>query len=78
MKCNIPPPPLPEKHGGLAGEKDEKGSNACRPFLEVREIQGGMFELRSKLSIPNSLTLLTEMYRRDTGLTSHATRPSPP
>ena len=27
MKCNILLPP--EKHGGLAGEKDEKGSNAC-------------------------------------------------
>ena len=64
------PRPLPEKHGGLAGEKDKKGSNACGPVLEVREIQGGMFELRSKLSIPT--------YRRDTGLTSHATRPSLP
>ena len=45
MKCNIPLPP--EKHGGLAGEKDEKGSNACGPVLGVRGIQGGMFELRS-------------------------------
>lgn len=32
------PRPLPEKHGGLAGEKDKKGSNACGPVLQVREI----------------------------------------
>lgn len=52
MKCNISFPP--EKHGGLAGEKDEKDSNACVPVLVVRGIQGGIFELRSKLSITNS------------------------
>lgn len=52
MKCSIPLPP--EKYGGLAGEKDEKGSNACGPVLGARGIQGGMFELRSKLSITTS------------------------
>ena len=60
MKCNIPLPA--EKHGGLAGEKDEKGSNACGPVLGVRGIQGGMFELRSKLSVTTSLTVPNEMY----------------
>lgn len=60
MKCNIPLPR--EKHGGLAGEKDEKGSNACGPVLGVRGIQGGMFELRTKLSITTSLTVPNEMY----------------
>lgn len=26
--------PPPEKHRGLAGEKDEKGSKACRPVFQ--------------------------------------------
>lgn len=60
MKYNIPLPP--EKHGRLAGEKDEKDSNACGPVLGVRGIQGGMFELRSKLSVTTSLTVPNEMY----------------